>query len=129
MNASNKSRRLVLYCSMILSSTLVIRSVCLADNTWSPWRNALQSDSIQYRYKVTPLSADVPPTCDVEVRNTAKGVVVLGVQASVTVDQTTGRVTMKRTVSLDKSTQVGSDALPNCKKVISLAAIGTSRGK
>jgi hypothetical protein len=113
---------------MILSSTLVIRSVCLADDTWSPWRNAQQSDSIQYRYKVTDSGVDVPATCDVEVRNTQKNVVILAVQASVTLDQTTGRVTMKRNLQLDKSTQIGSDALPNCKKVISFAAIATSRG-
>jgi hypothetical protein len=35
---------------------------------------------------------------------------------------------MKRNLQLDKPTQVGSDALPNCKKVISFAAIATSRG-
>jgi hypothetical protein len=43
------------------------------------------------------------------------------------VDQKTGPVTMKRTLHLDKSTQVGSDALPDCKKVISLVVIATSR--
>jgi hypothetical protein len=127
MNACDQLRWRVLYGSVVLGSTLLVGSVCSADDNWSQWRNAQQSDSIQYRYKVTPTGADASPTCAVEVRNTSKSAVVSAVQASVTVDQTTGRVTMKRTLALDKSTQVGSDSVPNCKKLVSFTAIATGR--
>jgi hypothetical protein len=110
-----------------VSSFLLVSTGGAADGRWLPWRNAQQSDSIQYRYKVTSLGDNNPLACDVEVRNTVKNIVIADVQTSVMVDQKTGPVTMKRTLHLDKSTQVGSDALPDCKKVISLVVIATSR--
>jgi hypothetical protein len=105
----------------------LIGVVCSADEFWSSWRNADGSDSIQYRVKVSPAGADTPSTCDIEVRNTLKKVVVLALQANVSVKQKTGSVTTKRVVSLDKVTQTGSDQLANCESVRSYVVVAVSK--
>jgi type 1 fimbria pilin len=104
-----------------------IGAVCSADESWSPWRNADGSDSIQYRFKVSSSGADAPSTCSVEVRNTAKKVVIFAVQANVTVKQKTGPSKTKRTVSLDKATQIGSDELENCERVTGYQVVAASK--
>jgi hypothetical protein len=98
-----------------------------ADESWSPWRNADGSDSIQYRFKVSSPGADTPSTCNIEVRNTVKKVVVLAVQANVTIRQKGGPMTTKRTVSLDKQSQTGSDEVANCERVTGYVVVATSK--
>jgi hypothetical protein len=105
----------------------LIGAVCSADESWSPWRNADGSDSIQWRFKVSSSGADTPSACNVEVRNTVRKVVILAVQANVTVRQKTGPITTKRLVSLDKATQIGSDELANCERVTGYVVVSASK--
>jgi len=105
----------------------LIGAVCSADESWSQWRNANGSDSIQYRVKVSPSGADTPSTCDIEVRNTLKKVVILAVQANVSLKQATGSTTTKRIVSLDKATQTGSDQVANCERVTGYVVLAVSK--
>jgi hypothetical protein len=105
----------------------LVGAVCSADENWSQWRNANGSDSIQYRFKVSPSGADTPSTCNIEVRNTLKKVVILAVQANVSVKQKTGPITAKRIVSLDKMNQTGSDAFANCEMVTGYVVVAISK--
>jgi len=54
-------------------------------------------------------------------------VVILAVQANVTVRQKTGPITTKRLVSLDKATQIGSDELANCERVTGYVVVSASK--
>ena len=105
----------------------LIGAVCSADESWSPWRNADGSDSIQWRTKASSSGADAPSTCNVEVRNTARKVVILAVQANVKVKQKAGSITAKRTVALDKATQTGSDEIADCERVTGYVVVATSK--
>ena len=105
----------------------LIGVVCSADDSWSSWRNADGSDSIQYRVKVSSSGADTPSTCDIEVRNTLKKVVILALQANVSVRLKTGPTTTKRIVALDKATQTGSDQIANCEKLTGYVVVAVSK--
>jgi hypothetical protein len=105
----------------------LIGAICLADGSWSPWRNADGSDSIQWRAKASSSGADTPATCSVEVRNTARNVVILAVQGNVKIKQKAGSTTAKRTVALDKATQVGSDEIADCERVTGYVVVAASK--
>jgi hypothetical protein len=105
----------------------LVGAVCSADESWSPWRNADGSDSIQWRAKVSSSGGDTPSACNVEVRNTAKKVVILAVQGNVKIKQKSGSTTTKRTVALDKATQTGSDEIADCERVTGYVVVATSK--